>query len=53
MMLLIPLYALVGGLAGGEEKRGEERRVFGRCDESHESAEGSSIIMVGEMDRLE
>jgi len=32
-----------GGLAGGE--RADWRRVSGRCDESHESADGSSIFV--------
>jgi hypothetical protein len=44
MMLPMPPWAIVGGLAGGEENNGEDSLVTGRCDESQESADGSSMV---------
>ena len=36
--------AVVGGLAGGDTKRVDWRRVAGDRDESHESAEGINMV---------
>jgi hypothetical protein len=44
MVLMARSAETCGGLAGGEAKSEDRRRVSGGCDVSHEKAEGRSMV---------